>query len=445
MTETEEKEIPIEHGTVVNVSFGKNQPPVLMNALDSLLTFPSIQRYQKRNSDVLDQNSNHIRPIDDRDDSVIILKVGRSHKPSKSVDEVMLTDSLRLKHRPKLESEERSMIGTTVASYLDAFKLPPPGTEKITPGFVAQKREIYSREIARPMRINPRQRSFSSNSGEDSDEHEKRKLSRRQSAPHQRKPKITITGISTKDLETDKSSKLPTSDLPASFYLLKKSQESAQVKKNTENKEYSPSYKTIIRFGKNREIIPDPEDDRPMPQPVLKSGEVKLRSTTFVENTSPQHDSPPSGPSGRSSTTPDLLKFKTSPSERLSPESIRRQCDEIYRIVQTHGCQLPQGFEVNGALPYYYYSAGNESGYNTLKEPSPLKRMHSNGSTKSSSPSTTSGGGNLPPMQHPLHIAFEPFDKLKNTSKVENPEAEIDRLQRELYDAQVCVSSKLKN
>ena len=61
--EAETKEVPIEHGTVLNLSFGKNQPPILMNALDSLLSFPSIQRYQKRNSDVVDQNSNQIRLV----------------------------------------------------------------------------------------------------------------------------------------------------------------------------------------------------------------------------------------------------------------------------------------------------------------------------------------------------------------------------------------------
>ena len=61
--EAETREVPIEHGTVLNLSFGKNQPPILMNALDSLLSFPSIQRYQKRNSDVVDQNSNQIRLV----------------------------------------------------------------------------------------------------------------------------------------------------------------------------------------------------------------------------------------------------------------------------------------------------------------------------------------------------------------------------------------------
>ena len=172
----------------------------------------------------------------------------------------MLADSLRLKHRPKCESEEKSMIGTTVASYLDSFRPPPPGTEKITPGIVAQKRELYNRGIPRPLKLNPRQRSFSSQSSEESDEYGKQKLSRRQSAPHQRKPKVILSGISTTDLETDKTSSLPTSDFPASFYLLKKSQESTPLKKVPEAKEHGPSYRTIIRFGKNREVVPDEGD-----------------------------------------------------------------------------------------------------------------------------------------------------------------------------------------
>lgn len=57
-------------------------------------------------------------------------------------------------------------------------------------------------------------------------------------------------------------------------------------------------------------------------------------------------------------------------------------------------------------------------------------------STKSSS---STFGGSLPPMQHPLQITFDAFDKLKN-GKNDEEIAEVERLQRELYDAQVCVS-----
>uniref|UniRef100_A0AC34QSF7 Uncharacterized protein n=1 Tax=Panagrolaimus sp. JU765 TaxID=591449 RepID=A0AC34QSF7_9BILA len=40
-------------------------------------------------------------------------------------------------------------------------------------------------------------------------------------------------------------------------------------------------------------------------------------------------------------------------------------------------------------------------------------------------------------MQHPLQITFDALDKLKN-GKNDEEIAEVERLQRELYDAQVC-------
>uniref|UniRef100_A0AC34FGI4 Uncharacterized protein n=1 Tax=Panagrolaimus sp. ES5 TaxID=591445 RepID=A0AC34FGI4_9BILA len=67
--------------------------------------------------------------------------------------------------------------------------------------------------------------------------------------------------------------------------------------------------------------------------------------------------------------------------------------------------------------------------------------MHSNGSSIGKSSPPAYGGGGLPPMQHPLQVDFsppEPYKPTHNIHEIENKEAEIERLQRELYDAQVC-------
>uniref|UniRef100_A0AC35FAY4 Uncharacterized protein n=1 Tax=Panagrolaimus sp. PS1159 TaxID=55785 RepID=A0AC35FAY4_9BILA len=217
------------------------------------------------------------------------------------------------KNQYKVEGD-RSKVGTTVASYLDTFH-PEHYHQTSTQnnaiqnnGFVSKQRNFFSQQTATPISID----SFSSSSSsapEDSEESgnsfsnvkEKKndyleKLSkvnnssRRKSAPHGSEavvspaPKVTITGVTAIDPP------LP-SELPTSFYLLRQSQESLILKRkpratseNPAERDRSPSYRTIIKFSKNREIIPDSStSDRPFPHSVLKPGEGIIHSTPFVE------------------------------------------------------------------------------------------------------------------------------------------------------------------
>uniref|UniRef100_A0A7E4VUC7 Similar to n=1 Tax=Panagrellus redivivus TaxID=6233 RepID=A0A7E4VUC7_PANRE len=148
-----------------------------------------------------------------------------------------------------------------------------------------------------------------------------------------------------------------------------------------------------------------------------------------LSNTSLQRFQPP-----RDASTPDLLRVRSSNStspEQLSPATIRRQCEEIYRVVANYGNQTSPQPE------------GVESGYNTMskpREPEPRSRMSSTSSIGNRSPPMYRGSS-LPPMQHPLQVDLSNHDVKSISSKgssIENKDSEIDRLQRELYDAQVC-------
>uniref|UniRef100_A0A914QN84 Uncharacterized protein n=1 Tax=Panagrolaimus davidi TaxID=227884 RepID=A0A914QN84_9BILA len=209
--------------------------------------------------------------------------------------------------------QDRSKVGTTVASYLDTFH-PEHYHQTSTQnnliqnnGFVSKQRNFFSQQTATPISVDSSS-SSSSSAPEDSEESgngfsnvkEKKndyleKLSkvnnssRRKSAPHGSEvavspPKVTITGVTAIDPP------LP-SELPTSFYLLRQSQESLVLKRkpratseNSVERDRSPSYRTIIKFSENREIIPDSSaSDRPFPHSLLKPGEGIIHSTPFVE------------------------------------------------------------------------------------------------------------------------------------------------------------------
>uniref|UniRef100_A0A914YZ96 Uncharacterized protein n=1 Tax=Panagrolaimus superbus TaxID=310955 RepID=A0A914YZ96_9BILA len=209
------------------------------------------------------------------------------------------------------QQSNRTNVGTTVASYLETFHPEHYYHQPLTPqnfsnnsnnnGIVSKQRIFFSQQLATPIISVD---LSSSSQEEESEIHSNNskvseikndyleKIStkfnnRRKSAPHTSEstpPKVTITGVTAIDPP----------ELPTSFYLLRQSQESLVLKRqprtiseNPSERDRSPSYRTIIKFSKNREIIPDSDENYrtfpPIPHSELKPGESNIRSTPSVE------------------------------------------------------------------------------------------------------------------------------------------------------------------
>jgi hypothetical protein len=305
-------EIPIEHGTVLNPNASKHPPPLLINTLDSLASFPSIQRFQKRTTTTatIDQNANHLRSIHERHSpKARFIKIQRSPSASAATaaneKEMYRAASITLQTYPSNiqqrhhNQNSQDRIGTTVASYLDTFhpehhyqqheEIAPDG-HYVPNGFVSKQRNFFTQQIATPAAISFESSSSSASSSSSQEESSERTFSnaaagpisdkkktsdigkdylqkisqinnssRKKSASHNNsnnEPKVRVVGVTVADPPSN-------SELPTSFYLLRQSQENLVMKRkprtSSENppSDRSPSYRTIIKFSKNREIIPD--------------------------------------------------------------------------------------------------------------------------------------------------------------------------------------------
>uniref|UniRef100_A0A7E4VV71 Zasp-like motif domain-containing protein n=1 Tax=Panagrellus redivivus TaxID=6233 RepID=A0A7E4VV71_PANRE len=188
-----------------------------------------------------------------------------NHKGSQSAD-ITVADSGAM-------FAQRAVIGTPVASYRD--DMPPKHYRRIVAHETSSPIMVMgTREYANlPIRPLPhRLRSVSSGRVE---------ASATKSKTESTTPKVTIESITTTNTTP--------SDLPRSMYLLHKSHDNlhtaAKAKSNDEEFK-NTSYRTVIRFGRAKDVAADveAESQRPLPCSVLRSGEVKSHSAATVEN-----------------------------------------------------------------------------------------------------------------------------------------------------------------